>query len=305
MTAFLDAVRSLPPEYEVAPGLTAAAFADFYGDLTVPEGAVVETVTYGTAGDRGRPLTMHLCRRADASERVPGVVFIHGGGWRQGDPFLHLRHLLHLAAHGFVGASIAFRQSDEAPFPAAVEDAKCAVRWMRSHAAEIGLDPGRLAVAGGSSGGHLAALVAATPGRFEGRGGWADTSSEVNAAVLWYPPTDLLEVVAGAERTDELEQFLGVLSPERCEEASPLHQLTEACPPVLTMTGSADELVPVGGVERFHEELSRLGVPNELEVYEGLGHSFDLLPVHWQGCFDRMLEFLERHLCPAGRGASG
>ncbi|MDT7572821.1 MAG: hypothetical protein QOE05_2995 [Actinomycetota bacterium] len=300
MAGFLDMVATLPSDYEVAPGLTAAEFLGFYGQCTPAPGVTHDpAVVYGTAGAGGRELTMHLCRAAPSAGPSPAIVFIHGGGWAQGDPYLHVRHCLELAARGYVAAAISFRQSGEAPFPAALEDAKCAVRWLRAHAAELEVDAERIAVAGGSSGGHLAAMVATAPDRFEGAGGCAEVSSRVAAAVLWYPPTDLAAVAAtGAERP-ELTAFLGELTPERLHEASPLTYVSAACPPVLTMTGSADELVDAAGVRQFHDALSAAGVANELVVFPGEGHSFDLLPAKWQDCFDRMLSFLDAHLATA------
>jgi acetyl esterase/lipase len=295
---FLETVSALPPDYEIAPGLTVAEFVAFYGDHHVPRGAVYDAgVTYGRAGAGGRPLHMHLCRRADAAERAPGVVFVHGGGWSQGDPYLHVRHILELAVRGYVGAAISFRQSGEAPWPAALQDAKCAVRWLRANAESLGLDPDRIAVAGGSSGGHLAALVAMTPGRFEGTGGTSDGRSDVGAAVLWYPPTDLQAVVDRATSVPpEIAAFLRDTGPERLAEASPVTYVRPGLPPVLTMIGDADELVALADVQAFHALLDAAGVPNELEVYGGVGHSFDLRPMYWHRCFDRMLRFLDAQL---------
>jgi dipeptidyl aminopeptidase/acylaminoacyl peptidase len=121
--------------------------------------------------------------------------------------------------------------------------------------------------------------------------------------VLWYPPTDLGAVVereGGAP--PELQLFLRDVSPERLREASPATYVGPAWPPTLTMTGSADHRVPVEDVRAFHDLLTRNGVLNELEVFEGQGHSFDLLPLHWETCFDRMVRFLDEHLrAPASR----
>src|SRR5438067_9426358 len=104
---------------------------------------------------------------------------------------MHVRHAHALASAGYVTASINYRLVPEATWPAALEDAKCAVRWMRANAAGLGVDTEKIVAVGDSAGGHLAAMVALTPGRFEGQGGNAQESSAVQGAVLLCPATDL------------------------------------------------------------------------------------------------------------------
>ena len=267
----------------------------YLAPLGAPAGAHdLERRVYGTAGAGGRPLDLWVHRRTDASERRPGVVFVHGGGWGGGGPQFHLRHAHELAGRGFVTATTSYRWSGDAPGPACLEDAKCALRWMRANADELGLDPDRIAVAGGSAGGHLAALVALTPQRWEGDGGNADVSSAPDAAVLWYPPTEMgLLVEVGAEMVAALRPGYddAVL-----EEISPLTHVSPAAPPVLTLTGDDDPIAPIPALERFHEALGAAGVPSELVIYAGREHGFDFHPTDWQDCTDRMVAFLETHL---------
>jgi len=277
------------------------AVLDFYGQLGPPAGALdLQRAVYGTAGEGGRPLELWFHGRADAAERRPGIVFVHGGSWAGGSPAYHLRHAFEAAARGYVTATISYRLSGEARWPACIEDVKCAVRWLRSSADAVGLDPDRIAVAGGSAGGHLAAMAALTkPGDLEGTGGNAAVSSALQAAVIWYPAVDFNAFVE--QFGPILDTLLTDCSPESLAAASPLTHVSADAPPVLTMTGDRDELFPVAQLEGFHAALTSHRVPNELVVYEGRTHGFDFHPTDWVDCFARMTEFLDAHLALLSR----
>jgi acetyl esterase/lipase len=293
-TRVLDELRRLPPDHVVEPGVTAADA--LFVMTTPPAPAGTRYVPDQVYGDVGRPLTMHLYARADSSERQPGVVFIHGGGFIEGFPEMMIAYAAGLAAHGYVTASIDYRLAGEAPWPAALEDSKCAVRWMRANADSIGLDADRLAVAGGSAGGHLAAMVASTPGRFEGYGGQPDVSSAVSTAVLWYPGLDLRPSY-GSEKINEVtELFFGhPVDDERAGIASPVTYV-DTMLPTLTFTGVEDPIVLVDTVRGYHAALDRRGVPNELVEVPGVGHSFDFSRARWLECFDRLKTWLDDQL---------
>jgi acetyl esterase/lipase len=302
-------LRSLPSDHEVGPGVRAGEALELMTVPPAPEGCVHEPErAYGTAGPGGRALTMHLYRRADPTERRPGVVFIHGGGFWEGFPEMVIAYAHHLAALGYVTASIRYRLSGEAPFPACVQDAKCAVRWLRAHAADIGLDPDRLAVSGPSAGGHVAAMVSSTPGLFEGEGGEPGVSSAVNAAVLLYPALDLrpsrmraLNVEMAAAVAQALAQLSGEehLSEERAAAMSPISYAAGASP-TLTVVGDADPLAPLDPARAYHRILDREGVPNQLVVVPDAGHSFDAGRGGWQRCVGLMVPFLDEHLRAPG-----
>jgi acetyl esterase/lipase len=294
----LKALRELPPDHEVEPGVRAGDALTVMTPPAVPDGCrYVRDQVVGTAGAGGRPLRVHLYAAADPTERRPGVLFVHGGGFIEGFHEMVLRYAAHLAARGYVTASADYRLAGEAHFPAPVEDVKCAVRWMRAHAGEIGLDPDRLGVAGGSAGGHLAAMVGSTPGLLEGDGGWPEVSSAVRSVVLWYPGVDLRPSRASERLLVAASHLLGV--PEVPEElaasASPVTYLHQA-PPTLTFTGEADPIVPVQHVRDYHRQLDEAGIPNELKVFPGVGHSFDFALTPWQECFDTMATWFDETL---------
>ncbi len=277
-----------------------ARIVDYQLGGDTPEGAVFEeNVPFGKGG--GRELLLNVYRRRDTSERRPGIVFIHGGGFVGGHPLMHLRHIQQLSMRGWVAATIQYRFVQEAPLPAALEDAKCAVRWMRAHHAELGLDPNRIAAGGASAGAYLASMVALTPGRFEGTGGWLGYPSHVSAAVLFYPPVDFRP--AGAASKGMAMLFGGRSSDTALAEASPIANLHPDAPPILTLTGDADRLTPVGPIRAMHSELDRLGVSNTLRVFDNMPHAFDLAPEQWEACFETLLPFLDRHVGdPSGEG---
>ena len=127
-------------------------------DLPVPDSVeVIRGVEYKRAGDVA--LQLDLYRPKNLKEAVPGLVLIHGGGWRGGRRSDYHYYGIRFAEQGYVVATISYRLSGVAPYPAAIEDAKCAVRWLRNHAEEYHVDPARIGVAGGSAGGHLSMMI--------------------------------------------------------------------------------------------------------------------------------------------------
>lgn len=234
-----------------------------------------------------RPLTLDVYKPAGRGIH-PLVLFVHGGGWVNG----HTRHsgafenwpgvLAQLASHGYVVASLNYRLSGEAGFPAQVHDVKTAIRWLRAHAADFGLDTTRAVVWGGSAGGHLAALAAtscddatlAPPAS-------APTESDcVQGAVLWYPVVDV-GMAAGSEPAGPNSPLAALLrcDPATCpaetlRQSSPLRQVSARTPPTLMVHGSDDRQVSVQQSVAFDAALRKAGVRSQLIVIPGVDHSF-------------------------------
>lgn len=152
-----------------------------------------ENVVCGKAGTE--PLTLHLAKPIGAPAPAPLVVFIHGGGWRMGSKNDHVREIKLAAEQGFVAASVGYRLAPEHQWPAQIQDCKCAVRWLRANASELGLDPARVGAVGGSAGGHLSMLLGTLDDApaCEGDGGCAEQSSKVQAVVSFFGPADMVD----------------------------------------------------------------------------------------------------------------
>jgi acetyl esterase/lipase len=187
----------------VACGASGAAGGDAASSstsTTVPTATLTDQPYAGPSSSASQVLDLWVPDGTSAPS--PLVVFIHGGGWVEGDRGAVASKRGDLLDAGFAVASIDYRLSDEARFPAAVQDAKAAVRWLRANAVELGVDPDRFASWGESAGGHLAAMVGVTgdqPTLFDDPTlADADTSSAVQAVVDWFGPVDLLQMQAQA-----------------------------------------------------------------------------------------------------------
>lgn len=236
-------------------------------------------------------------------KRPPLVVFIHGGGWRSGsrkDKFP-----LWIAEGGYAVASIDYRLSNVATFPAQIHDCKGAVRWLRAHADEYGYDARRIAAVGTSAGGYLAVLLGTTGGdkEMEGDvGGNPDRSSQVQAIVDFYGPTDfVLRSEDQPKQTDEpggkVYQLLGKPVKENIDlakRASPAFHVTKDDPPLLIFHGTADKTVLMNQAERIRDAYKGVSLPVELRVIEGAAHGGPRYAT--TECRRPTIEFLEQHL---------
>ncbi|MGK5114145.1 MULTISPECIES: alpha/beta hydrolase fold domain-containing protein [unclassified Geodermatophilus] len=261
-----------------------------------------------------RPLELDL--HLPAGGPAPVVVFLHGGGWRLGSrraagpAFPGSTLFEQVAAAGIAVASVDYRLSGEAVWPAQLHDAKAAVRWLRARAGELGVDGDRVAAWGESAGGHLAVLLGLTAGDalLEGELGLTGPSSAVAAVAAWYPPTDLagLPSDAGADPTDPATreaQLLGapaVTVPDIAAQASPVTHVSAAAPPSLLLHGEADRLIPCVQSERLAGALRAAGADVELHTYPGADHMWLGAPDAARDAADRTIAFLQHHLTSEG-----
>jgi len=249
-------------------------------------------VTYARYGDR--TLEMDIYRLKSAEGELPAVVCIHGGGWANGNRTSHARMAQALAARGYVAATISYRLSGEAPFPAAIHDCKAAVRFLRANSDRYGIDADHIGAIGLSAGGHLTALLATSHGvaEFEGEGGNAEFSSAIQAAVPMGAQTDLLSertrMISSTEDRGQIwRQFLGGSledQPDTYRLASPLQHLDKADPPCWFVAGEMDD--PSTHADRFRQRMAELGVETGLTLIEDAPHAF----LGKQVWFDQMVE---------------
>ncbi len=255
-------------------------------------------VVYGTA--QGTPLLLDLAMPKTGNGPFPVVVFLHGGGWSEGNR-QEMNHFIEgVAGLGYVGVTVAYRLVPAARFPAQLEDCKAAVRWLRANAAKYRINPERLGVVGFSAGGHLASMLGVTGKNdgLEGAGGNPDQSSRVQAVVSFFGLTDFStrDWPSDLEK-GVIEPFLGGSFANHADEyrrASPITYVTSDAPPFLFFHGSEDKLVPVDQSKRLGEKLRNAGVFAEVNVLEGEGHGFT--DATNQKAMRRMLDFLDAQL---------
>jgi acetyl esterase/lipase len=199
----------------------------------------------------------------------PALIWAHGGAWTEGDK---APLPVNAAAAGFLVASVNYRLYPAYRFPAMIQDLKCAIRYLRAHAAAYNLDPARISLIGHSAGGHLAALA----GMAEESAGWdvgpyRHQSSGVQAVVAMSAPADLT-----ARYPDWVEAIkVAVFGPEGLDGASPIRHVRSDAPPFLIVHGAADPLIPVTQAYLLHDSLRKAGVPSELLIIESAGHGFE------------------------------
>ena len=235
--------------------------------------AVQETVVYSRPGAESLSVDVRI---PAVPRPVPAVLLIHGGGWTGGSRAEVAAVGRDFEDAGFATFAIDYRLAPQHPFPAALEDARAAVRWIRANARRYGVDPTKIVAFGSSAGGHLAALVA-TVGR-----GPLDRGSRVRAAASWSGPMDLEGAIAAAHPSVRgkvrrmVNAFLGCGKPDGCaarrRAASPISWLDPSDPPLM-IVNSANEALPLAQAEVTNEALDRLEVPHRTIVVPGRLHA--------------------------------
>ncbi len=269
------------------PVAAAPVLGDVYPDRVTqfPDGVTgYADVVYSTV-QGFRPLVVDIYTPAKPAGPKPLVIYIHGGGWNSG----HMRHagpfsnfpqvLATFASEGFVVASLEYRLTGEAPFPAQLQDARAALRFLKAHAAKYGIDAARVGVWGGSAGGHLAALTALTCGVTDFDPSPAAQGSEcVQALVTWYGVFDFAPILArsagnGAENA--LLRCVPTVCPEAAvKAASPASYVDGNDPPSLLIHGEADSVVPVAQSRDMEARMKAAGERVESIYIAGANHSW-------------------------------
>ncbi len=269
----------------------------------------VRDVPYVMRGSRSQMLDIYLPKKATVPR--PLMVWIHGGGWNSGDKSFPPG--LGLLWRGYVVASIDYRLSREAVFPAQIYDCKAAIRFLRAHAGQFDIDSTRIGVWGCSAGGQLAALLGTTNGlkEYEGFEGPLGVSSNVQAVCDWFGPSDFLQWKdlsgSGAAVVGRLLGGIVSANSMAAKFASPAEQAGRSAPvPFLIMHGEQDVVVPARQSQILCERLRRAGVPVKLIILTHAGHGAgwfqshdDLYMVY--DFFDRCFRNAPVHLGPATR----
>ena len=272
-------ISGLRALFVVLPGLAVAQVAP---ENLLPSDAIVRPpdVVIGKGGDAD--LHAKIAYPKNPTGLLPAIIYIHGGGWIRGsyDGFGCAR----AATHGYFVASVEYRLSTVAKWPAQIQDCKLAVRWLRTNAAQYHVDPNRIGVWGSSAGGHLALCVGTMTGvkEYEGDGGYPDVSSAVQAVVDFYGPTDFTRPDHYSENALMLSALLmGVpyaQNPGLWKSASPISYVKAGDPPVLIAQGLSDTTVPPAQSTDLDAALTKAGVEHRLILVKNAEHSFKPLP---------------------------
>ena len=237
---------------------------------------------------------------------VPLVIWVHGGGWEAGSKDGPNPATL-LVKQGYAVASVNYRLSQSAVFPAQFHDCQAAVRFLRANAAKYNLDPAHFGAYGASAGGHLVALLGTADGVKELDG---DATSKVSARVQavcdWFGPTDLVKLSPPQGKDNPITHLLGGDTGEKADLArlaNPITHVTADDAPVLTFHGTADTLVPLEQSELLDKALKKAGVPSELVVIAGGGHGDPkfIAGLRADANKDKTRQFFDKHLKPAAK----
>lgn len=269
----------------------------------LPEGIQVhKDIVYETVNGRELPLDLYLPE--GATEPLPLIIWIHGGGWRGGSKN-SINRSRAVLEHGYALASVEYRLSGEAKFPAAIEDCKAAVSFLRWNANKYGLDPDRFGVWGSSAGGHLVALLGTTNdvSDFDTHPITQKASPAVQAVCNWFGPTDFLRMndVTGAidhDASDSPESlFIGAPiqeHPELVQRANPITYVSPSDPPMLIMHGDDDQLVIYNQSELLYRASQKAGVESELYRVKGGGHGFRGAEESPEALSARVIDFFDQ-----------
>lgn len=274
-------VLNIRKEHEVLSNITGVAFS------TVP-------CWYG-ATRRDLKMDLIVPKVIPGHKPCPCIVWICGGAFMVVDRSVWMPEMLYFARKGYVVASIEYRTSNEAPFPAQLIDCKSAVRYLRAHAKEFCIDPDRIFVMGESAGGTMACLLGTTAGCPEfDRGDWLNESSAVQGVVDFYGVTKiepLPHITGGAVPYYAFDAFIAEdFTAEMGKKASAIEYVSEKTPPTLILHGTEDPLVSMEQSRQYYERLQQCGVRTDLLILEGATHGDDLF--YQDEIADRILNFL-------------
>jgi len=255
-------------------------------------------VVYGDAG--ARPLKLDLVLPKEKSDHPrPLIVFVHGGGWRSGDKAGGVARVVPFAATGhYVGASVGYRLSGEATWPAQIHDCKAAIRWLKANADKYQIDPQRIGVWGSSAGGHLVNMLGTSGDveQLEGNCGSLGQSSRVHCVVPFCGPAHFLasKRFESGRSPSAVDLLLGGNIEDRqdlAKQASPITYVSPDDPPFLLVHGTADSTVPFQQAEMFYAALQKAGVDVTLVKLLGGGHA-----IGGDEVLQRVKAFFEKHL---------
>ncbi|MCX6142435.1 MAG: alpha/beta hydrolase [Ignavibacteriales bacterium] len=237
---------------------------------------IVPNIVYSTANNYDCKLDAYI--RNNPGRTTPTVVYIHGGGWVAGAKESSVMGILPYLEMGLSVVNVEYRLARVSLAPAAVQDCRLALRWVFKNAKQYGFDTTKIIVTGGSAGGHLALMTGMLDPSygFDIPTDWdyAGVEPKVAAIVNWYGITDVKDLLSGPNRQEYAVNWLSNLSDKEtlAQKMSPMTYVRKGLPPIFTVHGDKDQLVPYAHAVRLHESLTKAGVPNQLVTIPGGKH---------------------------------
>lgn len=256
---------------------------DNWPDYVFNDYDIQPNITYATANNTELKLDLYLPR--DRSTPKPTLILFHGGGWVAGQKERNVLWLLPYLSMGWAAINVEYRIAQNSPAPAAVEDCRCALRWATYNAARYNLDASKFVLTGTSAGGHLALITGMLPAysAFDRQCAtndstrWAkgtEPETKVAAIVNWFGITDVADLIEGPNAKHYAIEWFGSMSNrlELARQVSPLNYVRAGLPPVITIHGDQDNIVPYNHAVQLHAALDKAGVPNQLVTIRGGKH---------------------------------
>lgn len=257
--------------------------SDRWSDYAPAEYDIFPNVTYARASNLELKLDLYLPR--NRTRPVSTLILFHGGGWVDGQKERNVLYLLPYLEMGWAAINVEYRVARQAPPPAAVEDCRCALRWLTYHARDYSLDASRFVLTGTSAGGHLALMTGMLPANnvfdrqctVEGNARWntaAVPEVKVAAIVNWFGIGDVADLLEGPNAKNYAREWFGSLNnaEQLAKQLSPVSYVRAGLPPIITIHGENDDVAPYSHAVKLHSMLDKAGVPNRLVTIKGRKH---------------------------------
>ena len=256
--------------------------SDRWLDYVAGDYDITPNVTYAKASNFELKLDLYLPK--NRTRPNPTLILFHGGGWVDGQKERNVLFLLPYLEMGWAAVNVEYRTARQAPAPAAVEDCRCALRWLTYRAREYSLDPSRFVTTGTSAGGHLALMTGMLPANnvfdrqcpIEGGDRWNSSTvpqPKVAAVVNWFGIGDVADLLDGPSARNYAREWFGSFpNAELAKQLSPVNYVRAGVPPIITIHGEHDDVAPYAHAVRLHAALDKAGVPNRLVTIRGRKH---------------------------------
>ena len=255
---------------------------DRWLDYAAGDYDIFPNVTYAKASNFELKLDLYLPKNRTNPNAT--LILFHGGGWVDGQKERNVLFLLPYLEMGWSAVNVEYRTARQAPAPAAVEDCRCALRWLTYRAREYSLDPSRFVLTGTSAGGHLALMTGMLPANnvfdrqcpIEGNDRWNSATvpqPKVAAVVNWFGIGDVADLLDGPSARNYAREWFGSFpDAELAKQLSPVNYVRAGVPPIITIHGEHDDIAPYAHAVRLHAALDKAGVPNRLLTIRGRKH---------------------------------